>query len=108
MSTFGLAKALKIDRPLASEYIQRYFQRYPGIRLYMENTRQQAREQKYVETIFGRKLHLEGLSQASHQQKQAMERAAINAPMQGSAADIIKRAMIQIHQTMQKEKWPAL
>jgi DNA polymerase-1 len=97
MSAFGLAKQLGIARGAAQEYIDRYFERYPGVQDYMEATRQQAREQGYVETVFGRRLHLPEIKARNAQRRQAAERTAINAPMQGTAADIIKRAMIDLH-----------
>ncbi|WP_425641968.1 DNA polymerase I [Marinomonas gallaica] len=97
MSAFGLAKQLGIGRPEAQKYVQRYFERYPGVRTYMDNTRESAKEQGYVETIFGRRLYLPEIKAKNAMMRQAAERTAINAPMQGSAADIIKRAMINMH-----------
>lgn len=97
MSAFGLAKQLGIGRPEAQKYIQRYFERYPGVRTYMENTREMAREKGFVETLFGRRLYLPDIKASNAMMRQAAERTAINAPMQGSAADIIKRAMIKMH-----------
>ena len=96
MSAFGLAKQLNIDRKEAQRYIDRYFERYPGVLTYMENTRVLAREQGFVETIFGRRLDLPEIQARSIMQRKAAERAAINAPLQGSAADIIKKAMIAV------------
>jgi len=96
MSAFGLAKQLGVSRTLAQDYIDRYFARYPGVRDYMERTRAQAREQGYVETLFGRRLHVPEIHAGNQARRQAAERTAINAPMQGSAADIIKRAMIDV------------
>ncbi len=96
MSAFGLAKQLGIEREEAQGYIDRYFERYPGVRDYMERTRRQAYERGYVETLFGRRLHLPELRSRNAQRRQYAERTAINAPMQGSAADIIKRAMIAV------------
>jgi DNA polymerase-1 len=96
MSAFGLAKQLGIPRNAAQEYIDLYFARYPGVKRYMEETRAQAREQGYVETVFGRRLYLPDINARNKQFQQAAERAAINAPMQGTAADIIKRAMITV------------
>ncbi|MEK7734705.1 MAG: DNA polymerase, partial [Pseudomonadota bacterium] len=96
MSAFGLARQLKIDRQSAQDYIARYFARYPGVKDYMDRTRALAREQGYVETLFGRRLYLPELASANVNRQQAAERAAINAPMQGTAADLIKRAMIVI------------
>jgi DNA polymerase-1 len=97
MSAFGLAKQLGIARGAAQEYIDRYFERYPGVYDYMEATREKAREQGYIETVFGRRLYLPDIKARNVQRRQAAERTAINAPMQGTAADIIKRAMIDLH-----------
>ena len=97
MSAFGLAKQLGIDRSEAQEYVDLYFTRYPGVKRFMDNTRLQAREQGYVETVFGRRLYLPDIKAANPQLRQYAERSAINAPMQGTAADIIKRAMISVH-----------
>ncbi len=97
MSAFGLAKQLGIPRGAAQEYIDLYFARYPGVHDYMEATREQAREQGYVETVFGRRLYLPDINARNGQVRAAAERTAINAPMQGTAADIIKRAMIAMH-----------
>jgi len=96
MSAFGLAAQLGIGRSEAQEYVERYFQRYPGVREYMENTRLQAAEQGYVETLFGRRLYLPDIKARNPMLRKAAERTAINAPMQGTAADIIKQAMIDI------------
>jgi len=96
MSAFGLAKQLGIQRNAAQEYIDLYFARYPGVKDYMEATREQAREQGYVETVFGRRLYLPEIKARNAQRRAAAERTAINAPMQGTAADIIKRAMIKL------------
>src|SRR5690606_7599230 len=96
MSAFGLARNLGIGRGEAQDYIATYFARYPGVRDFMERIRQQAREQGYVETVFGRRLYLEYIRRGTQAQRAGAERAAINAPMQGTAADIIKRAMIDI------------
>ncbi len=97
MSAFGLAKQLGIARGAAQEYIDIYFARYPGVQAYMEATREQARQQGYVETVFGRRLYLPDINARNGQLRAAAERTAINAPMQGTAADIIKRAMIDMH-----------
>ena len=97
MSAFGLARQLGIQRGAAQEYIDLYFQRYPGVQAYMESTREQARAQGYVETVFGRRLYLPEIKSKNGQRRAAAERTAINAPMQGTAADIIKRAMIDLH-----------
>ena len=96
MSAFGLARQLGIGRGEAQDYIALYFSRYPGVRDFMERTRQQAREYGYVETVFGRRLYLEYINKGTQGQRAGAERAAINAPMQGTAADIIKRAMITV------------
>jgi DNA polymerase-1 len=96
MSAFGLARQLGIDRGAAQAYIELYFARYPGVRAYMERTREQARRDGYVETLFGRRLYLPEINSRNGQRRQYAERTAINAPMQGTAADIIKRAMIQV------------
>lgn len=108
MSAFGLAKQLGVSRTLAQDYINRYFARYPGVRDYMERTRVQAREQGYVETLFGRRLHVPEILAGNQARRQAAERTAINAPMQGSAADIIKRAMIDVDQWLQASRIDAL
>jgi DNA polymerase-1 len=97
MSAHGLSKQLGIDRAQAADYMNTYFERYPGVRNYMDNTREQAKKQGYVETIFGRRLYLPEINSSNGMRRQYAERTAINAPMQGSAADIIKRAMIDIH-----------
>jgi DNA polymerase-1 len=97
MSAFGLARQLGVARGAAQEYIERYFERYPGVQNYMESTREQAREQGYVETVYGRRLYLPDINARNGQRRAAAERTAINAPMQGTAADIIKRAMIDLH-----------
>jgi len=96
MSAFGLARQLGIGRGEAQDYIALYFARYPGVRDYMERARQQAREQGFVETVFGRRLHLAEIASRNQAQRAGAERAAINAPMQGTAADIIKRAMVTV------------
>ncbi|HDX8376448.1 TPA: DNA polymerase I [Aeromonas dhakensis] len=96
MSAFGLAKQLGIGRAEAQKYMDLYFERYPGVLEYMERTRQQAEAQGYVETLFGRRLYLPDIKSRNAGLRKAAERAAINAPMQGTAADIIKRAMINV------------
>ncbi|MBL0162662.1 MAG: DNA polymerase I [Xanthomonadales bacterium] len=96
MSAFGLARQLGIGRGEAQDYIARYFQRYPGVREFMDRTREQAHGAGYVETVFGRRLYLDNISSRNQAQRAGAERAAINAPMQGTAADIIKRAMLTI------------
>lgn len=101
MSAFGLAKQLGIDRHDAQEYVDRYFERYPGVHDYMEKTREQAEEQGYVETLFGRRLYLPDIRAANGMLRKAAQRTAINAPMQGTAADIIKQAMVDIDHWLQ-------
>lgn len=96
MSAFGLARQLNVGRRDAQEYIDAYFARYPGVAEFMDNIRESAREQGYVSTVFGRRLYLPEINAANGMRRQAAERTAINAPMQGSAADIIKRAMIEV------------
>ena len=96
MSAFGLAKQLGIGRIEAQDYIDLYFSRYPGVHAFMENTRVRAREQRFVETVFGRRLYLNDMGSSNHARRQAAERAAINAPMQGTAADLIKLAMLAV------------
>jgi DNA polymerase-1 len=97
MSAFGLSAQLGIERGAAQQYMQRYFARYPGVAAYMERTRETARTQGYVETVFGRRLWTPEIKGPSGPRRQAAERAAINAPMQGTAADLIKLAMIAVH-----------
>jgi DNA polymerase-1 len=96
MSAFGLARALGVDRGEASDYMGRYFSRYPGVRAFMDSTREQAHRDGYVQTLYGRRLYLENLTSRNQAFRAGAERAAINAPMQGTAADIIKRAMIAV------------
>ena len=96
MSAFGLARQLGIERGQAQQYVNLYFQRYPGVKAYMESTRELARQQGYVETLFGRRLYLPDIKARNVQRRQAAERTAINAPMQGTAADIIKKAMLSV------------
>jgi len=96
MSAFGLAAQLGITRGVAQEYIELYFERYPGVRAYMDDTRALAAEQGFVETVFCRRLYLPEINASNGMRRQAAERTAINAPMQGTAADIIKRAMIKV------------
>ena len=97
MSAFGLGKQLNIGRNEAQRYVDTYFQRYPGVRRYMDETKALARDQGYVETVYGRRLYLPDINARNAVQRQYAERTAINAPMQGTAADIIKRAMIAVH-----------
>ncbi|WP_027708776.1 DNA polymerase I [Zooshikella ganghwensis] len=103
MSAFGLAKQLGISRQSAQEYIDLYFERYPGVLNYMESIRQQAADQGYVETLMGRRLYLPEIRSRNAIQRKAAERTAINAPMQGTAADIIKQAMIAVNQWLMME-----
>jgi len=104
MSAFGLAKQLNIGRYEAQDYIDTYFARYPGVKDYMDKTREQAREKGYVETVFGRRLYLPEINARNGQRRQYAERTAINAPMQGTAADIIKRAMISVDTALSRSK----
>ncbi|HYW92343.1 MAG TPA: DNA polymerase I [Gammaproteobacteria bacterium] len=97
MSAFGLARQLGIDRESAQAYVDRYFARYPKVQAFMDRTRRLAREQGFVETVYGRRLYIPDINAGNGQRRQYAERTAINAPMQGTAADIIKRAMIAIH-----------
>lgn len=103
MSAFGLARQLGIGRAEAQQYVDLYFERYPGVRRYMDDTRAAARENGYVETVFGRRLYLRDIRSRNAQRRQYAERSAINAPMQGTAADIIKLAMIETHRWLQAE-----
>jgi DNA polymerase-1 len=107
MSPFGLARNLGIERGAAQQYVERYFQRYPGVKRFMDETRAQARQIGYVETVFGRRLYLPDIRSGNTQLRQYAERSAINAPMQGTAADIIKRAMITIDAWCAREDTPA-
>ncbi|HEX7374318.1 MAG TPA: DNA polymerase, partial [Steroidobacteraceae bacterium] len=104
MSAFGLARQLGIERAAAQTYVDLYFHRYPGVKRYMDETRAMAREQGYVETVFGRRLYLPEIRSPNAQMRQYAERSAINAPMQGTAADIIKRAMITVHEWLGKSR----
>jgi DNA polymerase-1 len=104
MSAFGLAKQLGIDRGQAQAYVDRYFERYPGVRRYMDETRASARRLGYVSTVFGRRLYLPEINARNNQLRQYAERSAINAPMQGTAADIIKRAMIGVAAWLKAEE----
>ena len=104
MSAFGLAQNLNIERSAAQNYIDRYFARYPGVRAYMQNTRQTAREQGYVETFFGRRLWVPEINSPNGMRRAGAERAAINAPMQGTAADLIKLAMISVDRWLREQK----
>jgi DNA polymerase-1 len=107
MSAFGLARQLGIDRGAAQQYVNLYFERYPGVKHYMDDTRARAREQGFVETVFGRRLYLPDIRSRNQGLRQYAERSAINAPMQGTAADIIKRAMISVHDWLARGDVPA-
>ncbi|WP_278361059.1 DNA polymerase, partial [Idiomarina abyssalis] len=96
MSAFGLARQLGIARHEAQHYMDKYFERFPGVLRYMEDTRKQAKEQGYVKTLFGRRLPLPDIKASNGARRKGAERAAINAPMQGTAADIIKKAMLKV------------
>jgi DNA polymerase-1 len=102
MSAYGLARQLGIKQPAAQEYVNLYFQRYPGVRAYMEATRARAKERGYVQTVFGRRLYLPDINSRNASRRAQAERTAINAPMQGTAADIIKRAMIRLHEWIKR------
>ncbi|MGP9803014.1 DNA polymerase I [Rheinheimera sp. NSM] len=106
MSAFGLAKQLGVSRNEAQQYVDRYFERFPGVLDYMERTRKQAHEQGYVETLFGRRLYLPEINAQNMMRRKGAERAAINAPMQGTAADIIKKAMIVVDNWLQQQANP--
>ena len=104
MSAYGLAKALGIDNTAAKNYITRYFDRYPGVKLYMDHTRQSAKANGYVETVLGRRLYLPEINSPNGPRRAGAERAAINAPMQGTAADLIKLSMVKVQQVLDDEK----
>ena len=104
MSAFGLGKQLGIARGQAQEYIDLYFDRYPGVKIYMDDIREKTSKDGYVETVFGRRLYLPEINARNAQRRQYAERSAINAPMQGTAADIIKRAMISVHEWLSSDK----
>jgi len=104
MSAFGLAKALGIDNGAAKNYIERYFQRFAGVKRYMDETREQAKSQGYVETVFGRRLYLPEINSPNGPRRAGAERAAINAPMQGTAADLIKLSMMAVQAGIDKEQ----
>lgn len=103
MSAFGLAKQLKIERSDAQEYINVYFARYPGVKRFMDETRELARERGYVETVYGRRLYLPEIRSSNHARRQYAERTAINAPMQGTAADVIKMAMLAVDDWLRED-----
>lgn len=107
MSAFGLARQIKVDRGTAQSYIDRYFERYPGVLRYMDRIRGSARERGYVETLFGRRLYLPEISSGNRMRQQGAERTAINAPMQGTAADIIKLAMVSVDDWLRRDSVPA-
>lgn len=107
MSAFGLARQLGIERLQAQDYVELYFNRYPGVKSYMDETRERAREQGYVSTVFGRRLYLPEIKSRNRQRRQYAERSAINAPMQGTAADIIKRAMLRVDQWLADRRFEA-
>jgi DNA polymerase-1 len=107
MSAFGLARQLGIERHAAQDYVGRYFGRYPGVREYMDRTRESARARGYVETVYGRRLYLPDIRSRDRNLQQYAERSAINGPMQGTAADIIKRAMIRVQRWLHESKAPA-
>jgi DNA polymerase-1 len=107
ISAFGLANQLGIARGEADDYIKKYFQRFPGIRDYMETTKQYARDNGYVETLFGRRVHIREINSKVPGMRGGAERAAINAPIQGTAADIIRRAMIRVPEALTKKKLKA-
>ena len=104
MSAYGLARALSIDNTAAKNYIERYFDRYPGVKLYMDHTKKMAKANGYVETVFGRRLYLPEISSPNGPRRSGAERAAINAPMQGTAADLIKLSMVKVQQVLDDEK----
>lgn len=107
MSAFGLAKQLGIARKDAAQYIEHYFETYPGVQHYMDDIRTKAQEQGYVETLFGRRLYLPEIKARNAMRRQAAERTAINAPMQGTAADIIKRAMVAVDEWLATAEFDA-
>jgi DNA polymerase-1 len=104
MSAFGLARQLGIARGEAQGYVDLYFSRYPGVKRYMDETRERARTDGYVETVFGRRLYLPEINARQAQRRQYAERSAINAPMQGTAADIIKKAMLAVDAWLRRSK----
>jgi len=108
MSAFGLAQNLGTERATAQAYIDSYFNRYPGVKKFMDETREKARASGYVETVFGRRLRLPEMQSGSPARRQAAERAAINAPMQGTAADLIKLAMVAVQNWLDEKKLKSL
>ncbi len=107
MSAFGLARQINVSREAAQHYMNRYFARYPGVEQYMNDIREKARETGYVETLFGRRLYLPEIKASNMARRKGAERVAINAPMQGTAADIVKAAMIRVHDWLQRDRIPA-
>ena len=107
MSAFGLGRQLGIPRNEAQDYIERYFARYPGAKTFMDETKERARDRGYVETVFGRRLYLPEINARNAQRRQYAERTAINAPMQGTAADIIKLAMLKLDHRIRRDNLPA-
>jgi DNA polymerase-1 len=103
MSAYGLARNLGIDNTAAKNYIARYFERYPGVKHYMDSTRTEAKQNGYVQTVFGRRLYLPEINSANGPRRAGAERAAINAPMQGTAADLIKLSMVKVQQVLDAE-----
>ncbi len=104
MSAFGLARSLGIENSAARTFVDRYFQRYPGVKQYMEETRATAKRQGYVETVFGRRLQFPGIQTEKGARLAGLERQAINAPMQGTAADLIKMAMVKVQNVLDAEQ----
>jgi DNA polymerase-1 len=104
MSSFGLARNLGIETKAAASYIERYFARYPGVKAYMDETKALAKEQGYVETVFGRRLYLPEINSPNGPRRGGAELAAINAPMQGTAADLIKLSMVKVQNVLDEEK----
>jgi len=104
MSAYGLAKSLGIDNTAAKNYIERYFQRFSGVKQYMDDTRASAKARGYVETVFGRRLYLPEINSPNGPRRSGAERAAINAPMQGTAADLIKLSMVKVQEVLDAEK----
>ncbi len=104
MSAYGLARSLSIDNTAAKNYIERYFQRYPGVKRYMDETRESAKALGYVETVFGRRLYLPEIRSPNGPRRSGAERQAINAPMQGTAADLIKLSMVKVQQVLDRER----
>ena len=106
-SAFGLSKQLQITRAEAQSYIEQYFARYPKVKDYMEETKLSAKKMGYVETVFGRRLYLADIDSSNYQRRQYAEKSAINAPMQGTAADLIKMAMTDLHQRIIAQSFDA-